>query len=128
VDESDSAIDTIQGSIDVGHGAPPRRVDAHACVVTGAAASADGTSEVWPEVPGPHDPGVDVESLSGRTGVLTAGYNGSPKRTGHGDTVPVTMPLDSGVGERGVMGAPRSRHVRSEAGDVAGSKVDPHGP
>lgn len=37
------------------------------------------------------------------------------EQAGRGDTVPVTMPLDSGVSERGVMGAPRSRHVRFDA-------------
>ena len=87
----------------------------------------------WRELPGPRDPGADVGVPdSGRTGVVPGriqrvaetGWRAVPDaRTpmtrrrdrrpwpGDRDTVPVTMADEIGVGERGVMGAPRSRQT-----------------
>src|SRR6185312_7987683 len=62
VDEVDSTVDAGDRPISVGHGAPPGRVVAW-CTCGGRPYRQSGKREVWRKMPGPSDPGADVESL-----------------------------------------------------------------
>ena len=117
MDEFHTAVDAAEGPIDVGHVAPPGRVGSAWCAAEGGRIGGR-ESEVWRNEPGPRDPGAELESLSvgAHRSSCGAGYNGSRKRTCQRVACVTTYlsqwPARIRGGERGVMGAPRSRQHR----------------
>src|SRR3954451_17411956 len=120
VDEFHAAFDTAQGSIAIGHESRPPGARRYAeRFRVGTTAVRPGERAMMEETGAPtHRSPVRgrIQRVAKRGCRRPCDARGpcqkAPPPSGDRDTVPVTMLDDSGVGERGVMGAPRSRKRR----------------